>query len=396
MQRQLSLWMLISFLLAIPFATYLPEYAIKSKFLGDYFIYLLKQFVPFLIFGTITYSVASFGSTNSLAKIVPLTLSLYLITTLIAIAYALIVGSQIQFGTGEIIQLTASPIDRNSIDLTSTLSVLALDFKNFFSLILKGNPIAIMIMSVMLGIFIRFSSIYKNKLVRFFSYFNNFVLRITNYLMLLAPLAIFSLFSNMLLTIEGQIVFSLIKFVIITIVMFLFYMFFFYGTVINFFGNINPYHFFKSIKEPVIFAFFSSSSSATMPLTLKTAETNLNIKKEISSFVIPIGTTVNMDGSAIYLGLSAIFVSQLIGLDLSLIEYVIISLTATIGSIGAAGVPSVALVMMTIVFTSVGIPIEAIAIVAGVDRLLDMFRTAINVTGDLTIAKIVDSIVKIG
>jgi Na+/H+-dicarboxylate symporter len=133
-----------------------------------------------------------------------------------------------------------------------------------------------------------------------------------------------------------------------------------------------------------------------MPLTLKTAETNLNIKKEISSFVIPIGTTVNMDGSAIYLGLSAIFVSQLIGLDLSLIEYVIISLTATIGSIGAAGVPSVALVMMTIVFTSVGIPIEAIAIVAGVDRLLDMFRTAINVTGDLTIAKIVDSIVKIG
>ena len=133
MQRQLSLWMLISFLLAIPFATYLPEYAIKSKFLGDYFIYLLKQFVPFLIFGTITYSIASFGSTNSLAKIVPLTLSLYLITTLIAIAYALIVGSQIQFGTGEIIQLTASPIDRNSIDLTSTLSVLALDFKNFFS-----------------------------------------------------------------------------------------------------------------------------------------------------------------------------------------------------------------------------------------------------------------------
>ena len=154
--------------------------------------------------------------------------------------------------------------------------------------------------------------------------------------------------------------------------------------------------FFKQIKEPLIFAFFSSSSSATMPLTLKTANNNLGIKKEVSSFVIPVGATVNMDGSAIYLGLSAIFISQLIGLELTMAEYVIISMTATIGSIGAAGVPSVALVMMTIVFTSVGIPIEAIAIIAGIDRFLDMFRTAINVTGDLTISKIVDHINKIG
>ena len=133
-----------------------------------------------------------------------------------------------------------------------------------------------------------------------------------------------------------------------------------------------------------------------MPLTLKTANNNLGIKKEVSSFVIPVGATVNMDGSAIYLGLSAIFISQLIGLELTMAEYVIISMTATIGSIGAAGVPSVALVMMTIVFTSVGIPIEAIAIIAGIDRFLDMFSTAINVTGDLTISKIVDHINKIG
>jgi Na+/H+-dicarboxylate symporter len=214
--------------------------------------------------------------------------------------------------------------------------------------------------------------------------------------MLLAPIAIFTLFSNLLVNLEGEIVFSLIKFVLITILIFLFYMFFFYGMIIKMFCKTNPYTFYKDIREPVLFAFFSSSSSATIPLTLKTADNNLKIKKEISSFVVPIGATVNMDGSAIYLGLSAIFVSQLIGLDFSLHEYVIISLTATIGSIGAAGVPSVALVMMTIVFTSVGIPIEAIAIIAGIDRLLDMFRTAINVTGDLTIAKVVDSINKIG
>jgi len=392
MQRQLSLWMLIAFLSSIPFALYFPELTIESKFIGDYFIHILKQFVPFLIFGTITYSVMSFGSEGSVGKIVPKTLCLYLLTTLVAISYALLVGSQIEFSSGGTIQLTAEPIDATSIDLKSTFSVLAIDFKNFFHLIIQGNPIVIMILSIVLGIIVRFSSFYKEKVVKAFSYFNDFVLRITNYLMLLAPIAIFTLFSNLLVNLEGEIVLSLIKFVLITILLFLFYMFFFYGTIIKVFCKINPYTFYKNIREPVLFAFFSSSSSATMPLTLKTADNNLKIKKEISSFVVPIGATVNMDGSAIYLGLSAIFISQLIGLDFSLHEYIIISLTATIGSIGAAGVPSVALVMMTIVFTSVGIPIEAIAIIAGIDRLLDMFRTAINVTGDLTISKVVDSI----
>jgi len=334
----------------------------------------------------------SFSSEGSVGKIVPITLGLYLLTTLVAISYALLVGSQIEFSSGGTIQLTAEPIDASSIDLKSTFSVLAIDFKNFFHLIIQGNPIVIMILSIVLGIIVRFSSFYKEKVVKAFSYFNDFVLRITNYLMLLAPIAIFTLFANLLVNLEGEIVFFLIKFVLITILLFLFYMFFFYGTIIKVFCKTNPYTFYKNIREPVLFAFFSSSSSATMPLTLKTADNNLKIKKEISSFVVPIGATVNMDGSAIYLGLSAIFISQLIGLDFSLHEYIVISLTATIGSIGAAGVPSVALVMMTIVFTSVGIPIEAIAIIAGIDRLLDMFRTAINVTGDLTIAKVVDSI----
>ena len=143
-------------------------------------------------------------------------------------------------------------------------------------------------------------------------------------------------------------------------------------------------------RNTIFFAFVSSSSSATIPLTLKTAEKNLKIDNKICNFVIPIGATVNMDGSAIYLGLSAVFVSSLIGLSLSFDEYLLILITATIGSIGAAGVPSVALVMMTVVFTSVGIPLEAISLIVGVDRLLDMFRTALNVTGDLVITKIVN------
>ena len=396
MQKKLSLWMLIAFLLAIPFAFYLPELAIQVKFLGTYFISILKYFVPFLIFGTITYSVASFGSNASAVKIVPLTLGLYLSTTFIAISYALLLGSNINFNTGEIINLSSEIVASNEVNLGSTLSVLAIDLTNIFRLISEGNPIAIMILSILLGITIRFSGKYENKLQEIFSYFNDLVLKSVNYIMFLAPIAIFSLFSNLLATIDGAIMFSLIKFILLTIIIFLIYMFLFYGAIVKLVTKCSPYDFFKKIKEPIIFAFFSSSSSATMPLTLNTANKNLGIRKEVSSFVVPIGATVNMDGSAIYLGLSAIFISQLIGLELSLAEYVIISMTATIGSIGAAGVPSVALVMMTIVFTSVGIPIEAIAIIAGIDRFLDMFRTAINVTGDLTISKVVDYFNKIG
>ena len=211
--------------------------------------------------------------------------------------------------------------------------------------------------------------------------------------MLLAPLAIFSLLGNLLIQVENEMIYSLLRFVISSIIIFLLYLFLFYGSVVKYLGKVSPLAFFRKIKDPLLFAFFSSSSAATMPLTLKVAEDDLKLNKEISSFVIPIGVTVNMDGSAIYLGLAALFVGQILGINFTYNEYLIICLTATIGSIGAAGVPSVALVMMTIVFSSVGIPLEAIAIIAGVDRLLDMFRTSINVAGDLTISTVVNKII---
>ena len=280
------------------------------------------------------------------------------------------------------------------VDIGSSLSVLAIDFSNFFNLITEANPFAIMILSLILGVSVRFTAKYNQKIVGILSNINSLVINITNYIMLLAPLAIFSLFANLLIEVEGETIYSLLRFVISSILIFITYMFVFYGAIVKYLAGISPYYFFSKIKNTLIFAFFSSSSAATMPLTLKTAEDELKINKEVSSFVIPIGVTVNMDGSAIYLGLAALFVAQILGIEFTFNEYLVICLTATIGSIGAAGVPSVALVMMTIVFSSVGIPLEAIAIIAGVDRLLDMFRTSINVAGDLTIASIINKFIK--
>ena len=394
MHKKLSILMLISFLLAILCANFFPDITVKTKFLGKYFIQLLKAFVPFLIFGTITYSIASFNASSSLKKIVPLTMFLYIFSTLIAVSFALLVGSRINFAGSNQYIPESYQLAEKSIDIGSSLSVLSIDFTNFFSLILAANPFAIMILSVLLGVLFRLTARFGTRGILFLGFLNSQVINITNYIMLLAPVAVFSLFANLLIELEGETIYSLFRFVACSVLLFLLYVVVFYGSMLKYFGGISPFIFFTKIKDALLFAFFSSSSAATMPLTLKTAENNLGIRKEVASFVVPIGVTVNMDGSAIYLGLAAIFVGQILGINFTFNEYIIICLTATIGSIGAAGVPSVALVMMTIVFSSVGIPLEAIAIIAGVDRLLDMFRTAVNVAGDLTIAKIVNNIVK--
>ena len=388
MEKKISLLMLLGFLLAIPSSFLVPEIVISSKVIGDLFISILKLFVPFIIFISISYSIASFDTNTNLKKMIPLTLILYVISTIISISFSLTISTQINFPINEALISELNFNNYERLDVKDSIKPLGFDLSEFPSLILDRNPLAIMILAIFFGIIIK---IIKNfTIINILRKLNNFVLSSILYFMWFAPLAIFSLFGNLLVSIDYDILFLLLKFTLVAIAIFISYFLLFYGSIIQLLLKENFYKFFKNIKNTIFFAFVSSSSSATIPLTLKTAEKNLKIDNKISNFVIPIGATVNMDGSAIYLGLSAVFVSSLIGLSLSFDEYLLILITATIGSIGAAGVPSVALVMMTVVFTSVGIPIEAISLIVGVDRLLDMFRTALNVTGDLVITKIVN------
>ena len=388
MEKKISLLMLLGFLLAIPSSFLVPEIVISSKVIGDLFISILKLFVPFIIFISISYSIASFDTNTNLKKMIPLTLILYVISTIISISFSLTISTQINFPINEALISELNFNNYERLNVKDSIKPLGFDLSEFPSLILDRNPLAIMILAIFFGIVIK---IIKNfTIINILRKLNNFVLSSILYFMWLAPFAIFSLFGNLLVSIDYDILFLLLKFTLVAIAIFISYFLLFYGSIIQLLLKENFYKFFKNIKNTIFFAFVSSSSSATIPLTLKTAEKNLKIDNKISNFVIPIGATVNMDGSAIYLGLSAVFVSSLIGLSLSFDEYLLILITATIGSIGAAGVPSVALVMMTVVFTSVGIPIEAISLIVGVDRLLDMFRTALNVTGDLVITKIVN------
>tara|TARA_B100001248_G_scaffold99239_1_gene73711 strand:+ start:61134 stop:62309 length:1176 start_codon:yes stop_codon:yes gene_type:complete len=388
MEKKISLLMLLGFLLAIPSSFLVPDIVVSSKVFGDLFISILKLFVPFIIFISISYSIASFDTNTNLKKMIPLTLILYVISTIISISFSLTISTQINFPMNEALISELNFNNYERLDVKDSIKPLGFDISEFPTLILDRNPLAIMILAIFFGIIIK---IIKNfKIINILKKLNNFVLSSVLYFMWFAPLAIFSLFGNLLVSIDYNILFLLLKFTLVAITIFISYFLLFYGSIIQLLLKENFYKFFKNIKNTIFFAFVSSSSSATIPLTLKTAEKNLKIDNKICNFVIPIGATVNMDGSAIYLGLSAVFVSSLIGLSLSFDEYLLILITATIGSIGAAGVPSVALVMMTVVFTSVGIPLEAISLIVGVDRLLDMFRTALNVTGDLVITKIVN------
>jgi len=390
MEKKISFAMLFCFLASIPIALLFPDFMVKSKPLGDYFLIILKSFVPFLIFSSISFSIASFSSGTSLQKMVPLTLSFYLISTIIAISISLFVSSNVNFGINPMIAEGLIISKVVELDIGSIFSPLSANKGNIIERLFNGNPLVIMLFAVLFGLIVRFFSKSSNNPVQnFLLKFNNLSLKTITYFMLFAPIAIYAIFGNLIVNSDINIILSLIKFVIVSITIFVGYFLIVHGLILRLLLNESIYLFFNKIKNTLFFAFISSSSAATIPFSIKTAENELKINKEITNFVIPIGATVNMDGSAIYLGIAAVFVSQLIGLDLSLFQYALILVTATIGSIGAAGVPSVGLVMMTIVFTAIGIPIEAIAILAGVDRILDMFRTSLNVAGDLLISKIV-------
>ena len=388
MEKKLSLLMLAFFVLSIPSAFFFPDFILNTKFIGEFFIYILKLFVPFIIFISISYSIASFSSENNLGKMIPLTLILYILSTTFAIVFSLLISSNINFPKNNdlIAELNFSSYVKKG--LSESLSPLGFDITNIHISFIEGNPLSIMIIAIFIGLIVR---LIKNKqLIRFLEISNTLILKLITYIMWIAPLAIFSLFGSLLINVDFKIIILLFKFVLISITIFIGYFFILHGLIIKYLLKERFLVFINNIKDTLFFAFVSSSSSATIPFSLKTANEKLKIRKQVSNFVIPIGATVNMDGSAIYLGLSAVFISSIIGMDLTIVEYSLILLTATIGSIGAAGVPSIALVMMTVVFTSIGIPIEAISILAGVDRILDMFRTSLNVGGDLLITKIVN------
>ncbi len=355
--------------------------------LGSIFLSLLKLLVVPLVFVSLVVGISNLTSDKQLASISFKAISLYLCTTAIAIISALFASSFFDM-SNEISLSSAATFEQNAIpSLKDTF--INLFPSNPIQAMAEGNMIQIIIFAILFGYGINKISNESSKVKSFFFDLNEAILAIVNFVIWLSPLGVFCLIFTTFSSLGISIIFTLINYFLIVVAVLIFHAFFTYSLLLASLAKINPLRFFIKMKETMLFAFSTSSSSATMPITLKTVEEKLGVNKSISSFCIPLGTTINMDGTAIMQGVATVFIAQVYQVDLSMMEYLMVIITATLASIGTAGVPGVGLIMLAMVLQQVGLPVEGIALIIGVDRLLDMLRTAVNVSGDATISCIV-------
>ncbi len=357
------------------------------KPLGDLFIRGIKMLIVPLVFISIVTGVASLNNLAKLGRLSLKTIALYLCTTAIAISIGLVLGSIFKPGVG--IDLgTASTIEPTKAP-TAVETLLGLIPTNAVEAFAEGNVLQIIVFALLFGLSITMVG-EKAKPVRdFFESAAEVIYRMTSMIIACTPYGVFALMTWVSGTYGLDMLLPLAKVIGIVYLGCFLHAVIVFGGGLRLVAKLNPVRYFQGSIEPIMLAFTSTSSSGTLPVTMMAAEKNLGVKRGVSSFVLPLGATINMDGTALYQGVCALFIAQAYGVDLSMGAYATIILTATLGSIGTAGVPGAGLIMLSLVLTSVGLPLEGVAIIAGIDRILDMARTGLNVAGDCAVSCLV-------
>ena len=353
---------------------------------GQIFISLLKLLVVPLVFVSLVCGVSQVSSGSQLGSIGIKSALLYVFTTSFAIFSALLIASFFTPGDGINIESvnTFSAPDPPSFKET-LINIFPTNPVNAMS---EGNMLQIIVFALLFGYGLLKIGENGEKIKIFFENLYQVILQIVNIVILISPIGVFCLIFNIFATLGIEIITDLIEYFLVLTFILIFHASFTYSIILSL-SKLNPYIFFTKMRETMLFAFSTSSSSATMPITLKTVEEKLGVGKSVSSFCVPLGTTINMDGTAIMQGVATVFIAQAFSIDLTFTEYLMVVLTATLASIGTAGVPGVGLIMLAMVLQQVGLPVEGIALIIGVDRLLDMIRTAVNVSGDAMVSCIV-------
>lgn len=349
---------------------------------GSVFINAIKMLVVPLVFISLTVGSSAMGDIKKLGRIGVKTLGFYLLTTAIAIVIALTFANIIDPGAG---------LSSDSIEKTSKTIKASKPFVDVLIDIIPSNPIAsmaegnmlqIIFFALLTGMGLTVLGDRVRKIKEGFNQANDLILEMLNLIMKVAPFGVFCLIAKTFSSLGYTAMMPLLKYMLTVVgALFIHGLFTYQGLLIAV-VKMNPVTFFKKFLPAISVAFSTSSSGATIPVTLETVQDEFGVSKSISSFTIPLGATVNMDGTAIMQGVAVVFIAAVYGVDLTMGDYVAVILTATLASIGTAGVPGVGLIMLSMVLTQVGLPIEGIALIMGVDRLLDMTRTAVNITGD--------------
>lgn len=385
----MKLWVKIIFGLVagIIFGTIFPSFSGYVKPIGDIFINAIKMLIVPLIFSSLLVGVTGMNDTKKMGRVGLKTFGMYLLTTAFAITIGLGIGTVFQPGKGVDLgsATTATPPKAQSISDT----FVALVPNNPIAAMADGHVLQIIVFAILLGISLNFTGKKAEPVITFFDGFAEGMYKLTAIVMELAPYGVFGLMAFVSSEYGLSVLLPLGKVVVGVYLGCIIHAAITLGGAVAFLGRLNPVKFFKGIIDALAVAYSTASSSGTLPITIRCARKNLGVSDSISSFVLPLGATINMDGTAMYQGVAALFIAQAYGIDLTMGNYATIILTSTLASIGSAGVPGAGLIMLTLVLNSVGLPVEGIAIIAGVDRILDMARTTVNVVGDCMVTVLV-------
>ncbi len=370
------------------------------KPVGQAFLHLIRMAVVPLVFASLITGVASMDDVRKLGRIGGKTVLYYLTTTAVAITFGLVLANTLQPGVGlpEDVQSRlrqgdeagGPPVAMEPPSISETL--LNVIPKNPFQALAEGNMLQLIFFALVLGLAL--TTIPGEKagpVIAFFDGLNEAMIALIHLIMKLAPYGVFALSASIVGEFGIDILTLLLKYALVVIVGLAVYMVTAFSLAVTVFSDVGIRKFFRGIRPAQLIAFSTSSSSATLPVTMECTQDNLGVPKEIASLTLPLGATINMDGTALYQGVSALFVAQVYGMDLGIGQQLTIVLTATLASIGTAGAPAAGIMMLAIILRSIGVPLEGIALILGVERILDMCRTVVNVTGDACCAVVVSA-----
>ena len=357
--------------------------------IGNGFIRLMQMLVIPLVMCSLICGAMAIGDTKTLGKVGVKTLGFYLVTTALAVGIALTIGLLVHPGLGlniDIVETSEVAVSESTGFADTLLNIIP---KNVFASMANGDMLPIIVFSVFVGILLAKLGSRAKTVSNFFAQFNDIMMEMTMSVMELAPIGVFCMIAKTFSTIGFDAFLPMIKYMLSVIAALAIQCFIIYQVLLFLLTRLNPTKFIRKFFPVMQFAFSTSTSNATIPLSIDTLDHKMGVSRKISSFTIPLGATINMDGTAIMQGVALVFVAEAYGYQLTPTMLLTVIATATLASIGTAGVPSVGLVTLAMVLTSVGLPTEGIALIMGIDRILDMLRTAVNITGDAVCTTIV-------
>jgi len=386
---------ILGIVLGALFGSFLPEIALKQQVIGQMFISFLKMLVVPLVFSSIYVAILGLGNLADLKSIGLKTIGLYMMTTALAVLLAIVIMNVFPIGEAVSVEGLEYEKAKNIAEFSVQAMILSFIPTNIFSSLTEGSMMQVIVFSIMFAIASLHLKAHRQELMLdFFTGVTNAMLKMAEWIILLTPIGVFSLISYVIADQGIEVILGLWKYMLMVVLVIVIHGVVTLPMLLAILGRTNPYTYLSAIREAPIMAFSTASSAATLPVSMRIAEEEGGIDEKNAAFVLPLGATVSMDGTAAYLSIAVLYIAHLAGVQMGFGEQLLLGVTIVALSVGVAALPSASLVMMVVILNQIGLPVEYIALVVAVDRILDMCRTSLNVTSDLVVLKIVDQVVK--